>query len=311
MLDKFWESLGENAAGEWVKQIFGPAFLFWAGGLGMYVLKNGWQDLWQRLSGLQVYEQSALLILVLLLLIFSSLMMKRLSFSILRLLEGYWPWPLRWLAGLFAGLQKWLFERRERRWNELKGKQGTLSFREERELVELEMTIHYFPAHPKDAQPTALGNILHAGETAPTQKYGLDAFACWPRLWLVLPETAREDLSAARQGLIGLVELWAWGVLFVIWAVWSGWAVAVAAAWVWLAIGLLHQSAMAYSDLVESAFDLYRWELYKAARWPLPKSSGEAECAAGQRLSEFLWRGEAEPKVHYQAEESANKAEKG
>ena len=68
----------------------------------------------------------------------------------------------------------------------------------------------------------------------------------------------------------------------------------------WLAYVLILQAAMAYADLLESAFDLYRWELYKAARWPLPEASGEAEIAAGQRLTEFLWRGEVKPSIQYQ-----------
>ena len=32
MLDKFWESLGEDLAKRWVEHLFGPAGLFWLGG---------------------------------------------------------------------------------------------------------------------------------------------------------------------------------------------------------------------------------------------------------------------------------------
>lgn len=294
MLDKFWESLGEDLAGEWLKRVFSPAFLFWAGGVGMYVLRHGWQGPWQWLSGLQIIEQTALLLLALLVLILSSLLMQYLRFAVLRWLEGYWPWPLGRLAGLVVRWQYWQFERRERRWNALKTREGSLSPAEARKLAELEQSTRYFPSAPKDMQPTALGNILRAAETMPTHKYGLDAVVCWPRLWLLLSDSAREDLAAARGRLMTCVELWTWGLLFLLWTIWSPWAILVAALWLWLSDVLLRQTAMAYADLLESVFDLYRWALYQAVHWPLPEGSGAAEIAAGQRLTEFLWRGVAE-----------------
>ncbi len=48
--------------------------------------------------------------------------------------------------------------------------------------------------------------------------------------------------------------------------------------------------ALAYADLVESAFALYRCQLYTAVGWPPPRA-GREESATGQRLTEFLWRG--------------------
>lgn len=303
MLDKFWESLGEDLAGKWLGYVFSPAFLFWAGGLSMYVLRDGWLPLWQWLSGLQIVEQTALLVIALLVLVGSALLMQRLRFSVLRLLEGYWPWPFKGLAPRLAARPNRRFEGAEQRWNALKTKeaQGALSPTEARALSELEARLHYFPTDPRDVQPTTLGNILRAAETLPTHKYGLDAFVCWPRLWLLLPESAREDLSAARQGLMTFVELWAWGLLFLVWAIFSPWALLVSVLWLGLASALNLQAAMAYADLFEAAFDLYRWELYRAAHWPLPQVSGDAERSAGQRLTEFLWRGTVEPPVKYAA----------
>ena len=43
MLSKFWESIGSDLAERWLEYIFGPAFLFWAGGCGIYVWKTGCQ----------------------------------------------------------------------------------------------------------------------------------------------------------------------------------------------------------------------------------------------------------------------------
>ena len=299
MLDKFWESIGSDLAEKWLQHIFGPAFLFWAGGFGLYLLRNGWDETWKSLSSLDGTQQALLLFVSLLVLVCSSLLMQQLRFTILRLLEGYWPWPL-------DGLARWLAFRRSQRMdkvdqqiNALKAKEGKalLNAAETHRLSELETRIHYTPSYPNDALPSALGNILRSGETAPKHKYGLDAIACWPRLWLLLPEAVRQDLSAARQALMQYVELWAWGLLFLLWTVFSPWAMLIGLLVMLFAYALAQQAAMGYADLIESAFDLHRWELYKAAHWPLPEQSGEKEEQAGKALTEFLWRGTGENKT--------------
>ncbi len=157
MLDKFWEGFGEDLAGEWLKHVFSPAFLFWAGGLGFYVAQQDWQKVWNKLVGMQLVEQAGLLIAALIVLLLSSLIMKNLRFTILRLLEGYWPWPLGKLASLLADLQSKRFEGKEKKWNELKGKENTLNRVQHRQLSSLEMSTRYFPVLPKDVpEPNCL-----------------------------------------------------------------------------------------------------------------------------------------------------------
>jgi len=146
--------------------------------------------------------------------------------------------------------------------------------------------------------PTAVGNILRAGESAPAEKYGLDAVVCWPRLWMLLPKEIRDDLVTARQNLMTLTELWAWGLLFLVWSIWSPWAIAVSIVWLALAYVWLMESARGYADLIVSAFDLYRWKLYEALDWPRPKDRG-AEVESGRALTEFLWRGTLPGTVTY------------
>ena len=137
-----------------------------------------------------------------------------------------------------------------------------------------------------------LGNILRASEDRCALKYGLDAIICWPRLWLVLPEEVKTELSAARSGLNLNARLWLWRVLFLLWApifgVWWPLPLGVGAAW--LAQRWMVQAAQVYEDLVESAFDLYRFALYGALHWPLPTNPAE-ERALGQGLTEYLWHG--------------------
>lgn len=301
MLTKFWEKTGESLSARWLEYLFGPAFLFWGGGLVVLALEIGFDTVWGWISSRDALTQAVLLVVGALVIALSSKLMEQLRFPFLRLLEGYWPWPLRYLA---APLSRWQWQRIERqreRWNVLKGKeeQGNLSLAETRELARLEMAGHYAPPRLSDCLPTRLGNTLRAAEVALRDKYGLDAIICWPRLWLLLPAEARQSLAEVRQSLDMRVELWAWGLLFLLWTVWQPWAAPVAVLWMWGAYALALEAARVYADLFEAAFDLYRWRLYEAARWEVPSVCGAEEVALGQRLTEFLWRGTAQPPVRY------------
>ena len=291
MMDKFWESLSGDLAEEWLKRAFSPPFLFWLLGLLLYVSRYGWQDLWQRLANLTLVEQIALLGLALLGLILSSLLTSRWQFTLLRWLEGYWPWPLHYLEGVSTAWQAGRLAHNERKLNALLSKRKPLSALQTRQRADLEIFTHYFPAESSAILSTRLGNILRAGETAPAQKYGLDAFVCWPRLWPLLPENLRRDLTAIRENLLVMAEVWGLGMLSVIWVIWSWWALPVALVWMLGAYRLTLSIAMAYADMIESAFDLYRRDLYTAVDWPFPEEKGDAEIAAGKQLTEFLWRG--------------------
>lgn len=300
MLDRFWEGLGENLSEKWLRHILGPSLLFWAGGVILYMLNTGWNRTWGWLSNLPPLQQGVLLFLVLMTLACSSLLMGQLRYSILRLLEGHWPWPFGRIAEILIRFKHRQNSKAEMRLVSLKTRHANGQQEiDEKRVVELEMHMHYVPANPKHLLPTTLGNILRAGETAPTHKYGLDAHVCWPRLWLLLPETTRQDLSAVRNTLMVCVELWAWGLLFLLWMIWSPWAILISVGWMFFAYTLSIQAARVYADLIESTFDLYRWDLYRAARWPLPRASGEDEIKCGQQLTEFLWRGLGEKSTSF------------
>ena len=302
MLEKFWESIGSDLGKQWLERLFSPAFLFWLGGAGAWLLAGGaanwhsrWDTAWTWVNGLQPLLQGALLIGALILVVLSSLLIETLRFFLLRLLEGYWPWPLRRLSVWVAQLRGWFTRRDEAAYQllKLKEKKTKLDVFEQRELARLEATLNYVPPDPDDWMAFSLGDILRSGEGASYRKYGLDAVVCWPRLWLLLPETARADLSAARQSLEQRIELWGWGFLFLGWSFWTLWALPVALLWLALAYTLSKQAAMGYADLIEAAFDIYRWDLYKAARLPIPALAAQ-EREMGLKLTAYLWRGEPE-----------------
>jgi len=301
MLDKFWESIGSDLAERWLEYIFGPAFLFWAGGVGLYVWKTGWSTVLADMQVLTPFQQVMWIVLALMVLVFSSTLMRAIHFPLLRLLEGYWPLPFNFLGLGVVAIRKLFFRPKYDNLRSLKGLdgKGELDPGQSDKLSRLEVWAHWRPASAKEQMPTALGNILRARELSPRRKYGLDAVVCWPLLWPLLSENVRNDLMAARSSLDSLAELWFWGLLFLLWASLTPWAIAIGLLWMILAYGTSLQAAMAYGELLESAFDLYRLSLYDAVGWPRPKSNDE-EKKLGEQLTEFLWRGGVSGTITYQ-----------
>lgn len=303
MLDKFWESIGTNLAEHWLEYIIGPAFLFWAGSFGLYAWQTGWLLFLQRIQALTLFQQGSWLILAFLVLVFSSVLMQALRFPILRLLEGYWHWPFNYLSLGIIILQEAQFQKKYDELRHLASQdKNELNAKQRDKLNTLEYWVHWQPVKAKDLLPTKLGNILRAREYSPERKYGLDAIICWPRLWPLLPENVRSDLTDARSALDRLTELWLWGFLSLIWVFWLPWTAIISILWMAISYGIACQAAMAYGELLEAAFDLHRFSLYDAMGFPRPKNTQE-EKAFGSQLTEFLWRGTLPAPIIYQVKE--------
>ncbi len=301
MLTKFWESTGDGLSGKWLDQLFSAAFIFWGGGLVIIASHYGFDNVWNWIASLDITKQMALIIVGFLVLSLSTALIEQLRFAALRLLEGYWPWPFYFVGKPIISFHKWNFKRIQNRWNTLKsqGDDGMLTSEKRREMSELEKRLHYYPTNLVEFLPTSLGNAIKAGEDAPYYKYGLDALTCWTRLWLLLPVETQEDLSQARQQLDKLIMLFIWGLLFLVWVTWWQGAILISVIWIVFAYTLAVQCAMTFTDLIESAFDLHRFELYKAVHWSLHKKSGENEVTLGKQLTEFLWRGTSKKPIKF------------
>ena len=300
MLDKFWETLGEELAKRWLDYLFGPAFLFWAGGLGLYVWQQGWETVMTTWQGWAIYQQVTALLIALLVVFLSSLAMKTLQFPVIRLLEGYWPWPLNHVGSYIVSRSQKDFDKKYKDLRKLKTKEENKSITsdEQDQLSRLEAWAHSTPPSKKELLPTRLGNLLRARELASSRKYSLDSLVCWPRLWCLLPECQRENLTASRASLNQQAELWLWGFLFLVWTVLNPLVVFISLVWMLLAYRIALQTAEVYGDLVETAFDLHHLSLYDALGWERPKDD-EEEKATGAQLSEFLWRGTTKEKIQY------------
>jgi len=129
---------------------------------------------------------------------------------------------------------------------------------------------------------------LRAVEMRPEQKYGLNIFKCWARLWLVLPDHAKKEVAIARENLDTIARIWLWSALFMMWTPLAWWALPVSIGMMFIAYRWMLHAASIYGQLVESCFDLYRHLLYKNLRFSLPDKPSE-EIEKGKALTNYLW----------------------
>jgi hypothetical protein len=302
VLTDFWTSIGSKLADRWAAAS-APALVFWLGGLLVWISSRarGVEELttvtnW--LNGQAAPVQIAAIVTALLALTASAIVIQRLGTPVLRILEGYWP-------GWLQPLRRRLVARVARRakhddaaWQQLiplVQPPGVPSAEQLSAFAHLDVARRRRPGAANRLMPTRIGNILRASEALATDKYGLDAVALWPRLWLVLPDSAREQLASARTALDGAVAASLWGLLFCGFAVWNLLAIPVGLAVAAITITFwIPARAKLYGDLVEAAYDLYRGALYEQLRWPVPANPQE-ERAQGERLTSYLWRGSDAP----------------
>ncbi|USX52483.1 hypothetical protein [Lentzea sp. HUAS12] len=141
--------------------------------------------------------------------------------------------------------------------------------------------------------PTGLGNALRAGETSGGERYGLNTLSSWPRLYPHFPESfakgqasVRDALDAAANLCLNFFVTTIIGVVALHDEPRAYWIPAASA----VLCGLSYMGAIAaateYSTFIKTAYDLYRSELLKSARLPLPKDPAE-ELATFMTLSDF------------------------
>ena len=300
MLSKFWDAATGKLADRWAA-IGAPAVVFWVGGVLAWAFAgSGWSRLSQVshwLDGKNAATQVAALLGALVVVAASAIVVQRLTAPVLRLMEGYWP---RWLQWLTSRRRRHTIQRRraddtawQRLQSEIEHNEPTAEQRAD--LDRLEHRRRHRPILNSELMPTRVGNILRAAETRPYHRYGLEAVIVWPRLWLVLPGPARQELTTARGSVDASVAAVIWGLGFVAftplawWATPVGIAMAVSAAVWWVPA-----RAEVFADLVEGAYDMYRTVLYQQVRWPLPDNPA-GEHQTGIDLTKYLDRGSDKP----------------
>lgn len=291
----FGESWVNSPIEHWTTILLKSGLLFVLGGFAAWAWKNDWQPLfdfmqWMNDGSTKAVPTLLFLFGLLVIMATASNILKHFDLLVLRVLEGYY-WP-QWLRDWKVHWRNSRIEQQNQRFQELALK-PYLPPKENVELAHLDEQLMYIPTEPDLRMPTDLGNLLRTIEYRPQQKYGLDAFKCWPRLWLVLPTETKHELANARDKLDSLVRTWTWSLLFMVWGLWAWWIIPLGVIALLVTYRGILQAAMVYGQLLESSFDLYRHLLYKELRWPLPQNPAE-EKAQGEQLTTYLWRGSAQ-----------------
>ncbi|MFF7882781.1 hypothetical protein ACH40F_09730 [Streptomyces sp. NPDC020794] len=142
------------------------------------------------------------------------------------------------------------------------------------------------------ARPTWIGDRLRACQVRVEAAYGLDLAASWPRLWLVVPDTVRTELGAARDAFASAARLTAWAALYLLLGIWWWPAFAVALVTGVTGIRKGRGAATSLADLIESAVDLYGPDL---AAHLGEQPAGPVEPDLGARLSSRMRKSRWDP----------------
>ncbi|MET9039798.1 hypothetical protein [Streptomyces mirabilis] len=138
-------------------------------------------------------------------------------------------------------------------------------------------------------RPTWIGDRWMATGIRIHRAYGLDLSVVWPRLWTVLPDVPRGDITAAQLAYQESSVLVSWGVLYG--GVGLFWWPALIVTVILAVAGVLkaRDAISSLCELVESACDLYSHSLAEQLRVPCP---GQVTQEAGRAINALLRRKE-------------------
>jgi hypothetical protein len=265
-----------------------PVLAFWAGVGALVATAYGWSrasSWWQHLD---TSRQVGLTLAVIAGLVVLATVLSTQVVPMTRMLEGYWSWSR---ADQTIG-------RLGRYWQ---GQRRTRLDQDTTPMGYLRDYLAFAPAELGPVMPTRLGNALRAAESYPgdAERWGLDAAFWWPRLYLILPDSARNQVDEARASMDQLIVVSVLSATFTLVAIGFGIAGLAPAVWVSCAVGGLILARLAYlaavassavfGDLVRSCFDLFRGDLLTHLGWPVPDSL-PAERALWGALGQQLYR---------------------
>jgi len=234
-----------------------------------------------------------------------TLVLQPLQSGMFRFMEGYWG------DGKLAKiLQKPLIKSWKRKRNQLLEKSQTnsiedLSSERRREMESAGMKLRYYFPEEDRLMPTSLGNVLRCAEDLAGNRYGLDTVTMWPRLYPSLPKGFKVLLEDKRNQLdfnVRMCYLFALSALISVVLLFKfGWWIVVP--FVFLIFALISyknaiSTSLDYGILIQTAFDLHRFDLLQALRLPLPRNY-EEEVQFNKKLSNFLRQGFIKTEFEY------------
>lgn len=259
-----------------------------------------WAAAWKSLTG----AGAGAIVGVVLVCVLLALLLRPLQLALVRGAEGYWP---RWCAPLTSLMIRRHAQRRASLQAiatnvpddphhdlavQIAGRAGT------------ELRERYPAGDP--LLPTTLGNVLAAGEQLAGAAYGFDAVSAWPRLYPLLPATTRTLVDDRRNTLDAAVvtaaTMTAAGLAALPLLARSGWWLLLALVPLALAAAAYRgaiEAALGYGQAVDAAFELHRFDLYRALRLPLPSSHAD-EVTLVRGLCRQWRQGGLDPARHYE-----------
>lgn len=145
-----------------------------------------------------------------------------------------------------------------------------------------------FPPKADQALATGFGNLIRAAELYPSEVYGIDAIAAWPRMMGVIPAEYIEYLDRSKAPLyfavnsfyLSLSILVEYGIFSFIARTLPQWWLPVI--FIGLVIFLYHMALSAarqWGSNIKAVYDLYRFDLLKKMGILIPETwEGEREC---------------------------------
>jgi hypothetical protein len=267
---------------------FFPSLVFWGGLAIVYGTDAGLAALLEKWQAQELAIQVMQIIIVLAWITFFAFLLSNQIVWLTKQFEGYWGWiPL---------IGKQLKNSRKKHY--------------QRVLKSLNPAVDYeriyyafpFPDEPEEVMPTQLGNILKNAERYSYQRYDMDAVLLWPRIYAVLPENFIKTFDQAKASLDFMLIISSLSALFafisgVFLLVVGGdlWLLLLCALGglvvAWLAYKSALEAAITYGQLIKSAFDLYKGQLWKQLGYQQPKSLDE-ERNSWSSLYELVFKGE-------------------
>ncbi|MEV6539540.1 hypothetical protein [Streptomyces sp. NPDC051665] len=204
------------------------------------------------------------------------------------------PWPRPFLAVAAARTA-----RRRARWHQLVQERRALEAaspgtrtREQQDRIDTVADRVTRLAMAEPGRPTWMGDRIHAVESIAHHRYGLDLTYGWSRLWLVLPDAARTELTAAHSAFAAAVATGTWAlpylVLTVVW-----WPAVLIAAGIGLTGWARARSAVAdLTTLTEATLDLHGRTLAVALGvGDATEGAGPLTIGEGERITDLVRKG--------------------
>jgi hypothetical protein len=206
----FFQQLAKTLADRWISLLVLPG-AFFLGAVWLSV-SLGHGDAWNvalltrrvengaaRVADLPSGAQALLVVAVLVAAAGTGFVVQALAAVTRRVWLGPWPRPFAPLAA--AGTV-----RRRARWHRLVEERRALEAaspvtrtREQQDRIDAVAHRITRLAMAEPGRPTWMGDRIHAVESIAYHRYGLDLTYGWSRLWLVLPDPARTELTAAHS----------------------------------------------------------------------------------------------------------------